>query len=33
MQFLTTEKGYLAYVEYWNDKLKQMSKSQYSSVD
>ncbi len=27
MQFLTTEKGYLAYVEYWNDKLKQMSKS------
>jgi hypothetical protein len=22
LQFLTTEKGYLAYVEYWNDKLK-----------
>lgn len=22
MQFLTTEQGYLAYVEYWNDKLK-----------
>ena len=26
IQFLTTEKGYLAYIEYWNDKLKQMSK-------
>ena len=24
MQFQTTEKGYLAYIEYWNDKLKQM---------
>lgn len=22
MQFLTTEKGYLAYIDYWNDKLK-----------
>jgi len=22
LQFLTTEKGYLAYIEYWNDKLK-----------
>ena len=22
MQFLTTEKGYLSYIEYWNDKLK-----------
>ncbi len=22
MQFLTTEKGYFAYVEYWNGKLK-----------
>jgi hypothetical protein len=27
MQFLTTEKGYLAYIEYWNDKLKQMFKN------
>jgi hypothetical protein len=27
MQFLTTEKGYRAYIEYWNDKLKQMSKA------
>ena len=25
IQFLTTEKGYLAYVEYWNDKLKNLS--------
>jgi hypothetical protein len=25
MKFLTTEKSYLAYIEYWNDKLKQMS--------
>lgn len=24
IQFLTTEKGYLAYVEYWNDKLKNL---------
>lgn len=24
VQFLTTEKGYLAYVEYWNDKLKSL---------
>lgn len=23
MQFLTTEKGYLAYIEYWNGKLKE----------
>ena len=23
MQFLTTEKGYLAYIEYWNSKLKE----------
>jgi hypothetical protein len=23
LQFLTTEKGYLAYVEYWNNKLKE----------
>jgi hypothetical protein len=23
LQFLTTEKGYRAYVEYWNDKLKE----------
>lgn len=22
LQFLTTEKGYLAYIEYWNDKFK-----------
>lgn len=22
LQFLTTEQGYLAYIEYWNDKLK-----------
>ena len=22
LQFLTTKKGYLAYIEYWNDKLK-----------
>lgn len=27
MQFLTTEKGYFAYIEYWNDKQKQMSKN------
>ncbi len=24
MQFLTTEKGYVAYIEYWNDKLKDL---------
>ncbi len=24
VRFLTTEKGYLAYVEYWNDKLKNL---------
>ena len=24
MQFLTTEKGYLAYIEYWNSKLKEV---------
>ena len=23
LQFLTTEKGYLAYIEYWNSKLKE----------
>jgi len=23
LQFLTTEKGYLAYIDYWNDKLKE----------
>lgn len=23
LQFLTTEKGYMAYIEYWNDKLKE----------
>jgi len=22
LQFLTTEKGYLAYIEYWNGKMK-----------
>ncbi len=22
LQFLTTEKGYSAYIKYWNDKLK-----------
>lgn len=32
IQFLTTEKGYKAYIEYWNDKLKQMSKSSSKSV-
>jgi len=26
MQFLTTEKGYLGYVEYWNGKLKELQK-------
>ena len=24
LQFLTTEKGYLAYIEYWNSKLKDL---------
>jgi hypothetical protein len=27
MQFLTTEKGYLAYIEYWNDKLKEQRRN------
>ena len=26
LQFLTTEEGYLAYVEYWNDKLKALKR-------
>lgn len=26
MQFLTTEKGYLAFIEYWNGKLKEQRK-------
>ncbi len=26
MQFLTTEQGYLAYIEYWNSKLKELLK-------
>lgn len=26
MQFLTTEKGYVAYIEYWNGKLKEQRK-------
>jgi hypothetical protein len=26
LQFLTTEQGYLAYVEYWNSKLKELHK-------
>ena len=26
LQFLTTEKGYLAYIEYWNGKLKEYYK-------
>jgi len=26
IQFLTTEKGYVAYTEYWNDKLKELQK-------
>ena len=25
LQFLTTEKGYLAYIEYWNGKLKELA--------
>lgn len=25
MQFLTTEKGYLAYIAYWNEKLKELA--------
>ncbi len=27
IQFLTTEKGYVAYTEYWNDKLKELQMS------
>ena len=26
LQFLTTEQGYLAYIEYWNSKLKELLK-------
>ena len=26
LQFLTTERGYLAYIEYWNSKLKELAK-------
>jgi hypothetical protein len=26
LQFLTTEQGYLAYIEYWNSKLKELQK-------
>lgn len=26
LQFLTTEQGYLAYIEYWNGKLKELQK-------
>lgn len=26
IQFLTTEKGYMAYIEYWNDQLKELQK-------
>lgn len=26
LQFLTTDQGYLAYIEYWNDKLKELLK-------
>lgn len=26
IQFLTTEQGYMAYIEYWNDKLKDLQK-------
>lgn len=26
IQFLTTEKGYMAYIEYWNSKLKEQRK-------
>ncbi len=25
LQFLTTEQGYLAYIEYWNSKLKEIN--------
>ena len=27
VQFLTTEKGYLAYIEYWNSKLKEQRRN------
>jgi ParB-like nuclease domain len=27
LRFLTTEKGYLAYIEYWNGKLKEVTKN------
>jgi len=30
LQFLTTERGYLAYVEYWNSKLKELHKRKTS---
>jgi hypothetical protein len=30
LQFLTTEQGYLAYVEYWNSKLKELLKRKTS---
>lgn len=31
LQFLTTEQGYLAYIEYWNSKLKELLKRSKSS--
>ena len=32
IQFLTSKKAYVAYVEYWNDKLKETKRSGHSST-
>ncbi len=33
INFLTTKRGYIAYVEYWNDKVRQMQKTRRNQVE